>query len=132
MSVWWCWCWWCWCIYLSIEGKNNNNFSLSVYYQFFKLLVRNRYCRKPCIFTDGGSGGAYSISTIIQPVDGWLRLPHQMYSTELKKKKKNMMMERFIYSFIHSSYQGQECFDNDDLHHHFPSRKPDCDRQTDR
>jgi hypothetical protein len=61
--------------------------------------------RKPSIFTDDGGAAAYSISTIIQPVDGWLRLPHQMYSTELKKKKKkkkNMMMKRFIHSFIHS------------------------------
>jgi hypothetical protein len=52
------------------------------------------------------------IGTIIQPVDGWLRLPHQMYSstelksTELKSTelKKNMMMERFI----HLAYQGQD------------------------
>ena len=33
---------------------------------FSSCQLRNRYCRKPCIFTDGGSS-AYSISTIIQP-----------------------------------------------------------------
>jgi putative transposase len=52
----------------------------------------------------------------IQPADRWLRLPHQMYGTELK----NMMMERFIQHIKDRT----ECFDD-----HFPCRKPDCDRQ---
>ena len=52
----------------------------------------------------------------IQPVDRWLRLPHQMYGTELK----NMMMERFIQYIKDRT----ECFDD-----HFPCKKPDCDRQ---
>jgi putative transposase len=80
--------------------------TILVCYQFFKQL-RNRYGRKP-IFTDG----AYWYNTACR----WLRLPHQMYSTELK----NMMMERFIQHIKDRT----ECFDD-----HFPCRKPDCDRQ---
>jgi hypothetical protein len=45
----------------------------------------------------------------------WLRLPHQMYGTELKN-----VMERFIQHIKDRT----ECFDD-----HFPCRKQDCDRQ---
>jgi putative transposase len=79
--------------------------TILVCYQFFKQL-RKRYGRKP-IFTDG----AYWYNTACR----WLRLPHQMYSTELKN-----MMERFIQHIKDRT----ECFDD-----HFPCRKPDCDRQ---
>jgi putative transposase len=75
------------------------------YYQFFKQL-RHDYGKKP-IFTDGARW--YNISY------RWLKLPHQMYGTELKN-----VMERFIQHIKDRT----ECFDD-----HFPCRKPDYDRQ---
>lgn len=78
--------------------------TILVCYKFFKQL-RNRYGRKT-IFTDGWYNTAYR----------WLRLPHRIYGTEMKN-----MMERFIQHIKDRT----ECFDD----HHFPCRKPDCDRQ---
>jgi putative transposase len=79
--------------------------TILVCYMFFKQL-RARYGRKP-IFTDG----AYWYNTACK----WLRLPHQMYSTELKN-----MMERFIQHIKDRT----ECFDDQ-----FSCRKPDCNMQ---
>jgi putative transposase len=76
-----------------------------VCYQFFKQL-RCRYGRKP-IFTDG----AYWYNTTCKR----LRLPHQVYGTELKNMKQR---------FIQYLKDRTECFDD-----HFPCRKPDCNRQ---
>jgi putative transposase len=79
-----------------------------VCYHFFKQL-RTRFGRKP-IFTDG--------ALWYNEACKWLRLKHQVYSTELKN-----LMERFIQ---HIKDRTDECFDD-----HFPSRKKkeNCDRQ---
>src|ERR1043165_3002340 len=79
--------------------------TIFVCYQFFKQL-RHDYGKKP-IFTDGARW--YNIAC------RWLRLPHQMYGTELKN-----VMERFIQHIKDRT----KCFDD-----HFPCRKPDCNRQ---
>jgi putative transposase len=80
--------------------------TIFVCYQFFKQL-RNRYGRKP-ILTDGASW--------YNDACKWLRLPHQVYGTELKN-----LMERFIQQIKDRT----ECFDD-----HFPCRKKEnCDRQ---
>ena len=79
--------------------------TIFVCYQFFRQL-RHDYGKKS-VFTDGARW--YNIAC------RWLRLPHQMYGTELKN-----VMERFIQHIKDRT----ECFDD-----HFPCRKPDCDRQ---
>ena len=62
--------------------------------------------KKP-IFTDGAR--CYNVAC------RWLRLPHQMYGTELKN-----VIERFIQHIKDRT----ECFND-----HFPWRKPDCNKQ---
>jgi putative transposase len=90
----------CLMVHLSIER------TIFVCYQFFKQL-RNRYGRKP-ILTDGASW--------YHDACRWLRLPHQVYGTELKN-----LMERFIQQIKDRT----EYFDD-----HFPCRKKEnCDRQ---
>jgi putative transposase len=80
--------------------------TIFVCYQFFKQL-RNRYGKKP-VFTDGARW--------YNDACKWLRLPHQVYGTELKN-----IMERFIQHIKDRT----ECFDD-----HFPCRnKENCDRQ---
>lgn len=75
------------------------------YYRFFKQL-RRRYGRKP-IYTDG--------THWYKEACKWLRLPPQVYGTELKN-----LMEGFIQHIKDRT----ECFDD-----HFPCRKPGCNRQ---
>ena len=75
--------------------------TIFVRFQLFKQL-RNKYGMKP-IFTDG----AHWYDTACK----WLRLPHQMYGTELKN-----VMELFIQYIKDRT----ECF-----HGHFPCKEPD-------
>jgi transposase-like protein len=84
--------------------------TILVCYQFLKEL-RKRFGRKR-IFTDGGRW--YKDKDACK----WLRLKHQVYSTELK----NVIMERIIQKIIEDR---TECFIDD----HFPYRSESCNRQ---
>ena len=77
-------------------------------YQFFKEL--KRFGRKR-IFTDGARRWYYKDAC------KWLRLKHQVYSTELKN-----VMERFIQKIKEDR---TECFIDD----HFPYGSESCNRQ---
>jgi transposase-like protein len=83
--------------------------TILVCYQFFKEL-RKRFGRKR-IFIDGARW--YKDKYACK----WLRLKHQVYSTELKN-----VMERFIQK---KKEDRTECFIDD----HFPCRSESCNRQ---